>query len=286
MNNRGLGRGIDSILPANININQLVPGVLVTEISLKDITPNPEQPRRTISEYELSELSHSIKKHGVLQPLLVTKIDNKYMIVAGERRYRAATKASLKTVPCIVRSLNELQTLEVALIENMQREDLTPLEQAVSIKRLHDDFEQTYESIAKSLGRAYASVANMVRLLKLPDEMQSALADAKISEGHARALLALQDTADQAILFKLLLKNDWSVRRAEQFVKESKTKKAMNNNSVQRSTNYIENTWTKSLSKKLNNKVKINPTAKGGFVKIEYKNDSDLKELQKKLIDI
>lgn len=281
---RGLGRGIDSILPADINLNRLVPGVSVTEIDISKVVPNPEQPRRTISELHLSELAASIQEHGVLQPLLVTKQDkDTFMIIAGERRFRAAKQVGLKKVPCIVRTLNDMQTLEVALIENMQREDLSPLEQAVSIKRLHDDFGQTYEQIAKGLGRGYASVANMVRLLKLPDEMQNALAKGEISEGHARALLALDGNKQQQILFESICKNQWSVRRAEQFVQEVKTHSKPSKKSIQRTSQYIEDSWTKSLSKKLDTKVVINPKAKGGFVKIEYGNDSELESIKKLL---
>lgn len=283
MSSRGLGRGIDSILPSDININRLVPGISVQEIDVSELKPNPKQPRRTISDIELSELAQSIREHGVLQPLLISKIADDYEIIAGERRFRAAKKAGLKTVPCIVKNYSELQTLEVALIENMQREDLGPLEQAASIKRLHDDFEQTYEQIAKRLGRAYASVANNVRLLNLPTNIQDALTAGKISEGHARSLLSLQDTNKQEVLFKQIVSQGWSVRRAEQFVKEVKASGELNKKSVQRNSKYVENNNTKALSKKLNTTVVINPMAKGGFIKIEYKNDTDLEAIFEKI---
>ncbi|MCA9349072.1 ParB/RepB/Spo0J family partition protein [Candidatus Saccharibacteria bacterium] len=281
---RGLGKGIDAILPNDININRLVPGVVVQEIEVTSIVPNPEQPRRTISEFELSELAQSIAEHGVLQPLLVSKTSSGYQVIAGERRLRAATQAGLSRVPCIVRTLDDLQTLQVALIENMQRQDLSPLEQAVSIKRLHDDFGQTYEQVAKSLGRAYASVANTVRLLKLPEEIQNALAKKQISEGHARSLLALQDTSEQMILFKNIIEHGWSVRRAEQYVVEVKASAKIENKKVaQRHTNYLEDEWTASLTKKLNSQVVIQPTAKGGYIKIEYKNDDELSRIKSQL---
>lgn len=281
---RGLGKGIDSLLPSSVDINRVFGAVDINEIDIDSITPNEEQPRRKIQVDELAELTHSIKTHGVLQPiLLVPASQGKYTIVAGERRWRAAKQSGLKKIPAIVKKLDDMQQLEVAIIENVQRQDLSALEQAESIRRLHDDFGQTYEDIAKKLGKAYASVANTVRLLKLPASVQVSLNDGVISEGHARSILSLDaNKQEQSRLHTLIIQNAWSVRRAEQYVKEIKSQ-PKTVQTKQRNTNYIENAWTKNVSKRLGARVVINPMAKGGYIKISYSNDDDLEKITKSL---
>jgi ParB family chromosome partitioning protein len=218
---RGLGRGFEALLPADFNKNSLLtPEDRIEKLKLESLEPNPEQPRKHFDETALKELAGSIKRHGIVQPLVVTPEKNgKYMIIAGERRWRASKIAKQNTVPAIVRTSKELEKLEIGLIENVQRVDLSPLEQAVSIERLHQQFSLSYEEIAKRLGKAPSTVNNHVRLLQLPGEAQDALMKGLISEGHARAILALKnDTTRQSYLLKTIIEQGWSVRQAERFV--------------------------------------------------------------------
>ena len=171
----------------------------IQKIQLEDLSPNPNQPRSIFSEKELIGLAESIKRHGILQPLIVSPVEGgKPVIIAGERRWRAAKLAGLKVVPAIVRTSKELERLEIALIENVQRVDLEPLEQAASIERLHQQFSMTYEEISKRLGKASPTIINIVRLLQLPESARQALHQRKITEGHARAILCRQSLPRQA----------------------------------------------------------------------------------------
>ena len=195
----GLGRGFDALIPQNFDGSLLLDeSDRVQKLPIEAVVPRTDQPRQTFDQSALEELAESIRAHGVLMPLVVTAVgDGKYRIIAGERRWRAAKIAGLKTLPAIVRTLKELEQLEIALIENVQPVSLTALEQAVSIERLHQQFSLPYEAIAKRLGKASSTIANIIRLLQLPDAARDALAGGAISEGHARAILALKDYPDQ-----------------------------------------------------------------------------------------
>lgn len=273
----GLGRGFDALIPQDFDKSILLEeNERVQKIAVEALTPNPNQPRQHFDKQALEQLAESIKNHGVVQPLVVTPEKNgSYAIIAGERRWRASQLAGLKKVPAVVRTMKELEQLEVAIVENVQRVDLSPLEQAVSIERLHQQFNMTYEAVAKRLGKATSTVNNTVRLLQLPEEARVALREKKISEGHARAILALKDTPiKQAELLKNIIKQDWSVRQAERFVvsvregfKEAKeTKKRMQ----------TETAETKQLSKKIGAPVHIRRSAKGGRLEITFKSDEEL----------
>jgi ParB family chromosome partitioning protein len=273
----GLGRGFDALIPQDFDKSILLEeNERVQKIAVEALTPNPNQPRQHFDKQALEQLAESIKNHGVVQPLVVTPEKNgSYAIIAGERRWRASQLAGLKKVPAVVRTMKELEQLEVAIVENVQRVDLSPLEQAVSIERLHQQFNMTYEAVAKRLGKATSTVNNTVRLLQLPEEARVALREKKISEGHARAILALKDTpVKQAELLKNIIKQDWSVRQAERFVvsvregfKEAKeTKKRMQ----------TETAETKQLSKKIGAPVHIRRSAKGGRLEITFKSDEEL----------
>jgi ParB family chromosome partitioning protein len=276
---KGLGRGLDALFPSGFPttdvLNSRSEGV--KEISLELIKAHSNQPRKVFDDEKIEQLTYSIKEHGVLQPIVLIEQSGSYQIVAGERRYRAAKKAGLKTIPAVVRTASELQQLEIALVENIQREDLDPIEQALSIKRLHDDFSQGYDQIAKRLGKAETTLSNLVRLLGLPAPYQQALQDKNISEGHARCLLALsRDQPAQETLYKNILDRKWSVRRAELFVKahkEGATAKAKQ--TIQRS----ETPATKRLSKKIGAPVTIQRTAKGGKIVIAFKGDDELAKI-------
>lgn len=253
----------------------------VEKIPVDQLSESPYQPRKHFDETALSELAESIKNHGVVQPLVVTPLkDGKYTLIAGERRWRAAKIAGLKTVPAIIRSSEELEQLELALIENVQRVDLSPLEQAVSIERLHEQFSMSYDEIAKKLGKAHSTVNNSVRLLRLPDDAREALIRGQISEGHARAILALKgDNQRQSYLLKTIIEQGWSVRQAERFVTSVKA----GTRDVKKTHEHVntETPATRSLSKKLGTQVNIRRTAKGGKLEISFKSDDELDRIIK-----
>jgi ParB family transcriptional regulator, chromosome partitioning protein len=249
----------------------------IQKISVDDLVPNPDQPRAIFDDDALNGLADSITQHGILQPLVVTPHgQGTYAIIAGERRWRAAKKASLATVPAVVRTTKELERLELALVENVQRVDLSPLEQAVSIERLHQQFSMTYESIAKRLGKASSTINNIVRLLRLPKDAQTALREGNIFEGHARAILALKDNPEkQAELLAQILRYEWSVRQAEQFV--TSVKSGFHETKATHKRMQTETPETKNLSKKLGGTpVHIRRTARGGKLEIVFKSDEEL----------
>lgn len=282
---KGLGRGFDALIPQDVDTAVLFDDQeKVQKVAVSALVPNPDQPRTIFDEEGLSQLAESIKQYGVLQPLIVTPHGpGKYAIVAGERRWRAAQRAGETKVPVIVRTTKELERLEIALVENVQRVDLSPLEQALSIERLHQQFSMTYEAIAKRLGKASSTVNNIVRLLQLPKEAQKALTDGQIFEGHARTILSLKDNPEkQQELLNNIIRHGWSVRQAEQFVvsfregyKESK---------AARERMQTETPETKQLSKKLGGMpVHIRRMAKGGKLEIRFKSDEELERILQSL---
>ncbi len=273
---RGLGKGFEALLPIDFDKSILLsPEDRIEKIPLNKLSPNPEQPRRHFDEDALSGLASSIKRYGVIQPLLVTPKDGSYIIVAGERRWRAAKEAGLDSVPAVVRKRKELEQIEVALIENVQRVDLTPLEQAISIEKLHAQFNFTYDDIANRLGRASSTITNVVRLLKLPEKAKDALNTNKITEGHARQILAIADYPDQQeYLLNAIIRNGWNVRQAEQFVTSLKTGIKETEKASARTA--AETKETKMLSKKLGTTVSLKRMAHGGRLEITYKDDKDL----------
>ena len=206
---KGLGRGLDILLPESDEPQGAM------EIALSDIDPNPEQPRREFDKEALEQLAESIRQAGVLQPLLVTKEGLRYRIVAGERRYRAARLAGLNTVPCLVRDLSEQEKMEAALIENLQREDLNPIEEAAGIRALMDKCGYTQEMAAKRVGRSRPAVANLLRLLSLPESVQDMVIAGQLSAGHARVLAGLTDENQQVRLALLAVEKELSVREME-----------------------------------------------------------------------
>lgn len=273
---KGLGRGFDTLIPQDFDESVLLDSnERVQKLNITDIKPNVDQPRKHFDEQALEELAQSIKQYGVLQPLVVSRSGEGYMIIAGERRYRAAKKAGLKQLPAVVRSAEQLEQLEIAIIENVQRVDLSPLEQALSIERLHEQFSMSYGDIAKRLGKASTTVNNIVRLLQLPDAAKQALRENRISEGHARAILALKgDSERQNELLGNIQKFGWSVRQAEQFVTSAK-KGAKTPNTIKKQM-ATTTPLTDKLSKRIDSPVTIKRTAKGGRLEIHFADDKDL----------
>jgi ParB family transcriptional regulator, chromosome partitioning protein len=277
---KGLGKGFDSLIPTNFDPSLLLDSKdRIQKLFITAVKPDINQPRRHFDETALKELSVSIKRFGILQPLIVIPLqDNTYQIIAGERRWRAAQLAGLTQVPVIVREPAELEQLEIALIENVQRVDLSPLEQAVSIERLHQQFNLTYQQIAERLGKAVTTVNNIVRLLQLPPDAREALQQGEISEGHARAILSLKDEpTKQAELLSLIVKNSWSVRQAEQFVVAHKTGAETITEAKQRMA--TETPATKKLAEQLQTKVSLKHTARGGRLEIHFKTPEELEQL-------
>jgi ParB family chromosome partitioning protein len=276
------------LLPQDFDASLLVdPEERIQKVSPSVVQANQDQPRRHFDETALQQLAESIKQYGVLQPLVVTPLaTGQYQIVAGERRWRAAQKAGLEQVPVIVRTTQKLEQLEIALVENVQRVDLSPLEQAVSIERLHQQFNLTYDAIAKRLGKAVSTINNIVRLLQLPDEARQALQDQKITEGHARQILALKNHPDkQTELLELIIKNDWSVRQAERFVTAFKASAPDVKAGEVQAKIRAETPETKSLSKKLNTSVSIRRMAHGGKLEINFSSDEELVTLLNTLLN-
>lgn len=210
----GLGRGLSSLIPQTVD----EPASLV-DVPIDDVVPNPLQPRVHFDEDSLAELATSIAQLGVLQPILVRPVDGVFQLIAGERRWRAARRAGLTTIPAMVRTSDDLGAVEEALVENLHREDLTPLEEAAAYQQLIEDFELTHDDIARRVGKSRSAVTNTLRLLGLPPAVQHLLADGKLSAGHARALLGTPDRALQEQLARQAAGDGWSVRTVEEAVR-------------------------------------------------------------------
>lgn len=279
----GLGKGFDVLIPQNFDASILMDEQeRVQKIVVEELVPNPHQPRTTFDGEALAQLSDSIKTYGILQPLVVTPGEQGYVIVAGERRWRAAKLAGLKKVPAIVRTTKELERLEMAIVENVQRVDLSPLEQALSIERLHQQFSMTYDAIAKRLGKANSTVNNIVRLLQLPEAAAQALRDQKITEGHARAILALKGFPEkQADLLESIVKHGWSVRQAERYVVSIRD--GFHEKNATQARMSAETPETKRLSKKFGVPVRIRRMAKGGKLELSFVSDEQLASILERL---
>lgn len=257
-----------------------IPATSASEIAIDNITPNPHQPRLHFDEAKLSELAQSIKEHGVLQPLLVSKAGEKYELIAGERRLQAAKRAGLTSVPAVVRAVGEQEKLELAIIENIQRHNLNPIEEAKAYLRLVDEFGMQQDMVAKKMGQSRSTVANTLRLLHLPVEIQRAVAEGRISEGHAKALLSIENPEKQRAVFDLIIKEELTVRETELRVRDISVKPHTRSAvalhpDIERHINH--------LSQSLGTKVKITPSGKGGRIVIEYYSPEDLDTLFKKL---
>lgn len=275
----GLGRGLDSLFADN-SVDEINPSV--NKLRIMEIEPNHDQPRKDFDEKALSELAESIEQHGVLQPLVVRPLTNgAYQLVAGERRWRAARIAGLTEVPVVIKELSDEEVIEIAMIENLQREDLNPLEEALGYRYMMDELGITQEQAAEKVGKSRPAVANALRLLKLPDEVQEMIKNNLISPGHARALLGF-DSEDMIIqTAKLIVKEDLSVREVETMVKNSK--KAPKIPKQQKRDKFFSEVEL-ALVENLGRKVKIKESKRdAGLLEIEFFDKDDLESLAMKL---
>ena len=275
----GLGKGLNAIFIENDSEDNN--GSLTLKIS--EIEPNRSQPRKEFDEKALSELAESISKHGLLQPLLVRPLPlGGYQIVAGERRYRACRMAGITEVPVIIRELGDTETMEIALIENLQREDLTPIEEALGYQVLIEEHGFSQEEVAQSVGKSRPAITNALRLLKLPQSILDLVSDGKISAGHARALLTLEDEKLMQELAEEIIKKDLSVRQVEKICKQ-KPKPEKEETPEKKPSFYsmVELALNESLGRKI--KVSKNKGKQGGILQIEFYSDEELTELSNKL---
>ena len=247
----------------------------VEEININLIVPNPHQPRLDFDAEKLKELAASIKEHGIIQPIVVTKNGNQYEIIAGERRFQAAKLVGLKTVPVIIREANNQEKLELAIIENVQRHNLNPIEEAKSYRKLEDDFDMNQEEVALKVGKSRSAVANKTRLLNLPIEVQKALISEKITEGHAKAILALENPEKQRALFEMILKNNLTVRQTEEKTKEISVSTHKRVLHLDPETKNIIDKLTGALG----TKVKISKSGTGGRILIDFYSEEELIQL-------
>lgn len=275
----GLGKGLDTIFAENETEDSNNSVML----KISEIEPNRSQPRKDFDENSLSDLAQSISQHGLLQPLLVRPLPiGGYQIVAGERRYRACRMAGLTEVPVTIRELSDTETMELALIENLQREDLSPIEEALGYKALIDEHGFSQEEVATSVGKSRPAIANSLRILKLPDSVLEYVKQDKISAGHARALLMLDNEEDMLELAELIYKKDLSVRQAEKLAK--KKPEVEEDTQPERKPSFysmVELALNESLGRKI--KVNKNKGKQGGVLQIEFYSDEELTELSNKL---
>lgn len=280
MSKRGLGKGLQALIPEiEISGNEEI-----TQLSIDEIRPNARQPRKTFTEEKLRELANSIKEHGIVQPILVRPRDAIYEIVAGERRWRAAQLAGLQTVPAIIKEFTNAQMMEIALIENLQREDLNPIEEAEAYHTLMNEFGLTQEKLSERLGKSRPQVANTLRLLQLPAEIRRMLSAEEITMGHGRALLAVKGEQEQLKLARRVVRENLSVREVEEIVRSMaqphvprETKKI-----IRKREPLIEELEEK-LKKALGTKVIIKPGKKKGKIEIEYYTGEDLERFMELL---
>lgn len=282
---RGLGKGLSALIPEESQISlfedDLSKGSII-ELDIDSIESNKEQPRKTFEKESLEELVNSIRLYGVLQPIVVRKKDNKYEIIAGERRWRAAKEANLEKVPCIIKEADDTQALKLALIENIQRENLNPIEEAYAYKTLIDEYNLTQEEVAQALGKSRSYIANTLRLLNLDEEIIDYISQGKITSGHGKALLGVKSKKDRLKLAKEIVEKNLNVREAEKMASKISSKKSKEK-SVEKNPfiSQIED----NLMRALGTKVTLTTKKNGGKIEIEFYNDDDLQRIVEIITD-
>jgi ParB family chromosome partitioning protein len=276
---KALGRGLSALFPDTV-MSETDKGFFYCPI--ESISPNPHQPRQNFSDSELIKLADSIKEKGVIQPILVSKTKDGFQLIAGERRWRAAQKAGLDKIPVWIRDVSPAETLELALIENIQRKDLNPIEESSAYQELMQKFHLTQEALSKRVGKDRSTIANFLRLLKLPAIIQQDLIDGQLTTGHARVLVAIESLSAQKEVRDLIIKKSLSVRQTEDLVKKILTPKKSKSPKTE-TDHYIES-LSKDLQKSLGTKVVIRRTGKKGKIIIEFYSDEDLGRLIDQLL--
>jgi ParB family transcriptional regulator, chromosome partitioning protein len=276
-----LGRGLSALIPETPAPAAPPAADRSLEIDTDLLRPNQFQPRTHVDDERIEELSRSIRSHGIIQPIVVRKVEQGYEIVAGERRWRAAQRAGLLKVPVVVRDIPEDKLLAVALIENIQREDLNPIEEAIAYRRLSDEFRLTQEQIADAVGKDRSSIANYVRLLRLPQEVRANLASNTLSMGHARALLALTDENAQLRLARDVVARSLSVRETEALVRKAAEPAAAK---PEKSVDVHTRAAEEKLRLALGTRARIVRKGKGGRIEIDFVNEDELQRLYEKLV--
>ena len=278
-----LGRGLDALISTEAVRTQ--GSSTINEIPIEQIEPNADQPRSLLNEEALQELANSIHEIGIIQPITLRQISvNRFQIIAGERRWRASKKAGLKTIPAYIRTIKDENVMEMALVENIQREDLNPVEIALAYEHLLENTGMTQEKVAERVGKSRAAVTNFLRLLKLPAQVQMSLQKREIDMGHARALLALDSPSLQLKVFREILKNGWPVRKVEEVVQQLKNGEDIDagNKKIQAKTKLPEefNALKTRLSSFLNTKVQLTCSPKGkGKISIPFNNEEELERI-------
>ena len=286
MNRKALGKGINALIP-DFEIGVPEPGVSgkqgviqTRELLIDEISPNRFQPRKYFDDDKLEELVTSISENGILQPVVVQKSETGYELVAGERRWRASKKAGLKKIPAMIREVSDTKALELAIIENIHRQDLNPIEEAEAYKRLAEEFSLTQEMIAKKVGKSRAAIANILRLLNLSRNIQENLISGKLSMGHARALLGLDNTGQMQAMCQEILKQGLTVRQTESKVNRLKKPEILKLASSMKKKNIFIRDLEKELERKLGTKVEVSPKKNGGKLVVSYYSDDDLERIQ------
>ncbi len=272
-----LGRGLGALIPQKAQ-PEPAPAHAQTgllQVPIEQIAPNPLQPRKTFNESSIEELARSVREHGIVQPLVVTRTGaDRYKLIAGERRYRAAQKAGLTSVPVVVKEMmTDGDALQIALIENIQREDLNPIEEAQAYHQLHEEFGLTQEEIARRVGKERSTVANFLRLIKLPDPVKKLLASGQLSMGHARALLAIESTKKQEQLAERVVKKNLNVRQTEMLASESSPKAA---EKTEKEKDVFTRDAEDKLTRTLRAKVEIDRKRRGGGIHIRVGSEDEL----------
>lgn len=270
---RGLGKGLGALIPEGEETG----GNSVVELKITEIEPNEKQPRRDFDEQGLLDLAESIKEHGVVQPIIVRKLGSQYQIIAGERRWRASRLAGKKTIPAIIKDCSNIEVMEIALIENLQREDLNSIEEANAYKSLIDEYNMTQEEIAQKIGKSRPAIANSLRLLQLPQEIKDMIAAGKITQGHARALLAIDNPKRQLEIAEKIISQQLNVRQIEKLAKESKREKKAIKETEQEQLEIRR--MEEKLKASLGTKVTIQHKNNKGKIEIEYYSNEELERL-------
>jgi ParB family chromosome partitioning protein len=271
MQRRALGKGLKALIPV---VEEKQAGIL--EIPIEDVRPNRYQPRKIFDDTKLADLINSIKEKGVVQPIIVQRVDSGYELIAGERRWRAAQKAGMDKIPALIKEVTNEESLELALIENIQRENLNPIEESRAYQRLSDEFSLTQEEIAKKVGKERSSVANYLRLLKLPQEIQDSISNEELTMGHARALLSLNSAKEQISLKDMIIKKGMSVREIESIINRDRHPKR---EPAKKTIDIFKNRLEEELQRFFGTKVNVIKGRKRGKIEIVFYSDEDLERL-------